>query len=394
MRQEVNEFLRIKSKPKYFIFLIIYFFLFPISKLLYGRKNRWIICERKSEAQDNGYIFYKYLKSNHPEIKPFYIIDKNCADAKKFGRDDKLINYGSLSHLMAAIGSRVCISTQLFGYAPWIVFATYLRRKRVHNKHIFLQHGIIKNDHRGLHGDVCKSLDIFICGAFPEFRYISEKFEYYQGVPKYTGLARYDLLPFNLTRTKDQILIMPTWRANLRNLTKDDFYQSDFYREWNKILTNKMLLDACRSKRLKIKFYLHHEMQQFSDLFNSNDVVDVLKYGELTVQQLLIDSKLLITDFSSVYFDFAYMGKPEIFFQFDEATFNTNHYEKGYFDYRKDGFGDVLTNSDNVIESIKKYIENGFQVEEFYSRKTKDFFHFHDSNNCQRIYEAIESLLK
>ena len=323
-----------------------------------------------------------------------YIIDKHCDDAKKFSKDDKLLNFGSFLHLMAAIGSRVCISTQLFGYAPWVAFATYLRRKNTFNKHVFLQHGIIKNDHKGLHGNVCKSLNLFICGAYPEFIYICNKFQYKNNIPIYTGLARYDLLPRNKDIKKNQILIMPTWRSNLHHLKNDEFCKTDFYREWNKILTDDTLLKICKNESLKIKFYLHSEMQQYSCLFKSSDVVEVVLYGEQTVQQLLIDSDLLITDFSSVYFDFAYMNKPEIFFQFDEMTFNINHYEKGYFDYRKDGFGEVLNNSDDVIATIKKYIQNNFRVEEHYRNRTKRFFRFSDSNNCERIYKAIESLLK
>ena len=58
--------------------------------------------------------------------------------------------------------------------------------------------------------------------------------------------------------------------------------------------------------------------------------------SEIDIQNLLKDSALMITDYSSVFMDFAYMEKPEIYFQFDEDQFRSTHYAKGYFDYKKD----------------------------------------------------------
>ncbi len=391
MKHEQSEFLKIHSKFKYFVFLVFYFALLPFAKLFFFRKNKWIICERKNEAQDNGYVFYNFLKENHPEIKPVYIIDKDCEDAKKFSKSDRIIHFGSFKHFLAAIGSSVCISTQLFGYAPWIVLATFLRRNRTHSKHVFLQHGIIKNEHKGLHGDVCKSLDLFVCGAKPEYEYISSVFNFTNNAPQYTGLARYDNLS-KCDNQKNQILIMPTWRSNLSNASISDFINSSFYREWNHLIQDNELLSVCREKRIKIKFYLHFEMQKYSSLFSSSDVVQIISYGEETVQQLLMQSKMLVTDFSSVYFDVAYMMKPVVFFQFDEETFYSKHYEKGYFDYRRDGFGYVFNYKSDVVSTIKRYVSNAFEVEQEFVKRSVFFFSLRDDNNCKRIFEAIKRL--
>ncbi len=393
MKYKQNEFLKIRSKFKYSLFLLLYFSLLPLARIVYYRKNKWIICERRNEAQDNGYIFYKYLKDYHPEIKTAYIINKRCADAKKFSKSDNLIQFGSFKHFLAAIGSSVCISSQLFGYAPWIVLASYLRRNRSQSIHVFLQHGIIKNEHKGLHGDVCKSLDLFICGAKPEYDYISSMFDYTNGAPRYTGLARYD----NLSLTSDikqnnQILIMPTWRSELNTANLSDFKNSSFYREWNKLIHNDELINVCRAKKITIKLYLHSEFQKFSTLFQPSDVVRVVKYGEETVQRLLLESRMLITDFSSVYFDMAYMHKPIVFFQFDESTFYTAHYEKGYFDYRRDGFGCVYNNESDVAFTTKKYILNNFETEQKFIKRSDAFFPLRDKSNCKRIFEAIKCL--
>lgn len=101
----------------------------------------------------------------------------------------------------------------------------------------------------------------------------------------------------------------------------------------------------------------------------------------------------LVTDFSSVYFDAAYMKKPIVYFQFDEETFNSRHYEKGYFDYRKHGFGDVCNTIDETIISIKKIISNNFHMNNYFSERTKEFFILMDNKNCERIYEKIIELV-
>ena len=50
----------------------------------------------------------------------------------------------------------------------------------------------------------------------------------------------------------------------------------------------------------------------------------------------------MLTDYSSVAFDFAYLRKPIVYAHFDkEAFFSGEHsYTAGYFDYERDGFGE------------------------------------------------------
>ena len=42
------------------------------------------------------------------------------------------------------------------------------------------------------------------------------------------------------------------------------------------------------------------------------------------------------------------------FYQFDENDYYSSHYEKGYFDYRNNGFGDVCVNLNELLISVKK----------------------------------------
>ena len=385
-----TDYLKINSKIKYFFFLCFYYFIYPICKLIYGRKKNWLICERGNDAQDNGYFFYKYLVEKHPEIKPVFVITKNSKDYKNIKNLGKSVGFCSLKHLFMVIGYPVKISSHLFGYAPWIQLNLFYRRHKTHDKHIFLQHGIIKNTHEGLYGDVCKSLNLFVCGAKAEYIFIRDTFHYHKGIPQYTGLARYDnLINFE---TKNQILFMPTWRAKLSGLSDEDFEKSDFFLYWSSLCNSKALIQKCKERGLIIKFYMHHSFQKYSHLLKENEVLKVISFGQEKVQTLLKESKLLITDFSSVFFDFAFMQKPLIYYQFDEDTFYDEHYAKGYFDYWKDGFGPVCLNPKDILERILLYIDKDFKNEARYLGRMISFFEFRDCYNCERIFNSIKKM--
>ena len=385
-----NTYIKIRSKPKYFIFLCIYFFLYPICYLLYGRRKNWLLCERGDDAQDNGFVFFKYLREYHLEVNPVYLIKKSSPDYQKVSSLGKVVEFGSIKHFLMMIGIPTKISSQLFGYSPWVQSALYYRRHKTRHRHVFLQHGITKNDIPGFYWEVSKSIDLFVCGAKPEYEYLKNTFGYPEGVIQYTGFPRFDNL--NDYGTNGHILFMPTWRRYLSGLSFGEFMNTSFYKEWFSLLNNQVLLCDCKKHNIKIDFYLHHELQRYSTLFRSNDIVNVINFGSVSVQNLLKDSSLLLTDFSSVYFDFAYMHKPMIFFQFDEDKYNEGHYAKGYFDYRRDGFGDVCASISATVNSIKDIFNTIFKMSDKYIQRTTRFFTLDKGHNCDRVYESIISI--
>ena len=158
--------------------------------------NIWLISERGDEARDNGYIFYKYMKKNHPEIKVKYLISKHSLDVKKINVED-IVYLRSNLHFKLYISSKYLISTHLFGFAPeFRAFNKLFKISKFFDtkaKKVFLQHGIIYNYLKEATKDYT-SIDLFICGAKPEYDYILDKYGYDKSTVKYTGLARYDKL--------------------------------------------------------------------------------------------------------------------------------------------------------------------------------------------------------
>jgi len=142
-----------------------------------------------------------------------------------------------------------------------------------------------------------------------------------------------------------------------------------------------------------VVFYPHRHMQKHIEKFcPDNKKIRPASDGEYEIQDLLISSQLLITDYSSVYFDMFYMKKPVIFYQFDEEEFRKYHYESGWFDYHNNPFGNTYPDCDAVLDELEKYIRNRFSVSEEFERAHQAEFELYDTKNSERIYYSLRSV--
>ncbi len=357
-------------------------------------KDLWIVSERGIDARDNGYHFFKYLRNSHPEINSVYIISKDSPDRNKVKALGTLIEYGSFKHYLSYILARVKVSTHIDGYSPDILFFhKFGKLFPDKSKKIFLQHGIIKDDLAFCHADQT-NIDMFVCSAVPEYEYIDKVFGYKPGVLKLTGLCRYDNLRKNEKPVR-KILFMPTWRSALRTCNRNTFAQSDYFKMYNSFLNSQSLSRLLEEYDYELIFYPHFEVHRFLDCFSTGDKrVRIADFKNNDVQDLLINSDILITDYSSVFFDYAYMRKPMVFFQYDESEFREGHYKQGYFEYKRDGFGNIAETQEDVVESLRHIIQNNLNPDKIYLDRMNSFFRFDDTENCKRNFEEICKLLK
>ncbi len=373
----------------YLVEAIKYFLLYPVAILIYGRREIYIVAERGTDARDNGYYMFRFFRQEHPELEVYYIITKDSVDRRKIMKLGNIVTYGSIKHYLLFIAAKYKISTHIMGFSPNMRFYSKISPK-LKGHCIFLQHGVIKDNLPSLYADRT-NLHLFICGAKPEFDYICAHFGYQNQEVKYTGLARYDGL--HHSKLKNQILCMPTWRMYLKYGSRVNIEESDYLKKWNRLINHPRMISALQEHNLKLVFYPHYEIQPYISKFRTdNDRVDIADFNHYDVQKLLKESRLLITDYSSVFFDFAYMKKPCVYYQFDKEEFFGKHYAKGYFDYAFMGFGEVAEQEEEAVNAILSYINNHFEMKPEYRLRIEQFFPLHDDKNCQRIYEEIKKL--
>ena len=264
------------------------------------------------------------------------------------------------------------------------------RLLKINGKLVMLQHGITK-DYLSFWKPNIINLSLLIAGAKPEYEYFISKYGFNKDTVKYTGFARFDNLE---KKESNNILFMPTHRIYLHNMSDKEFIKTDYFSKLNSLINNKKLIKLLNDNNLNFIFYIHFEFQKYIHLFNTNcNKIKIASINKYDVQDLLINSCLLITDYSSVFFDYAYMEKPVIYYQFDYKDFRKGHYEEGYFSYKNDGFGPIVSEEENIIKNIKLNINNRFKLEQKYIKKILIYFPIKDKNNCQRIYEEIKKLL-
>ena len=354
--------------------------------------NCWIVSERGDDARDNGFFFFKYLCENQPEITCYYVIAKNSADYTKVSSLGNVIEHGSIPHYIAVLRAECLISSHIMGFAPNTEVFTILKKQNMFDfkgKKIFLQHGIIKDDIEGLKYPNVK-VDMFVSGAYEEYMVLHNTYQHPEGTIRLTGLARYDGL--NGNKTKKQILIMPTWRKWLRNKSDEMFMESAYYKGFADFLTSDELRDWLEAIGYEVLFYLHYEFQMYSHLFKTAecDNIRICEFEKYDVQTLLKDCELLITDYSSVYFDVAYQRKPIIYLQFDQDEFREGHYNQGYFDEAT--FGYVVKSSSQLLNVLKSiYDKDAFRND--FKENQNHFFRNLNGCFCDNIYHNLVEIV-
>ncbi len=356
-------------------------------------KNLWIIGERPDEARDNGYWLYKWILENKPDINVRFVLSKNSVDYKKMPRKDLIIEPGSAKHYICYILSSVSASTHMHGACPGksfcIPFLPFMRRKKT----VFLQHGITTNavKFRG-------RLDAITVVSKKERNLIEKSNPKYKNKVYLTGFCRYDHLRDLSGEEKSRIiLVMPTFRRWLRDIARlknadDVFKNTDYYEAWNAFLNDNSLKKLLEENDIKLIFFPHMEIQKLVHNFSvSSDRIRIGKPGEYDVQDLLKRSSILVTDYSSVLFDFVYMNKPVVFYQFDQKEFFTKHYSAAGEPYP---FGEIVNSEELLITELEQIVKRGGTMNPEYAKDATSFYEFRDDKNCERIFNLIEELKK
>lgn len=390
-------------KWKDILSIFVFLFALPISWFFRTkRKHIWLVCERSDEARDNAYWFYKYMLENHPEQDCVYALKKSSVDFEKVkALGGEVIGFGSLKHWIYYLSAEVNISSQKEGKpnaAVCYLLEIYGLRK---NKRVYLKHGITHNDLKWQYRDVTKFW-LYICSSQREYEFCGEKFGYDEETMALTGMCRFDNLDNELTDEKT-VFIMPTRREWLARPIKeyqkyDDvfhFENTEYFRSWSALLENESFNRCIEQNGLNVIFFLHPTMQKYSAAFLGLKTKATIKTSlDVDLQEMMKRAGLMITDYSSVAFDFAYMKKPLLYFQFDYDKFREGNYQEGYFSYREDGFGRVCTNCEEVANEFCDIVNSNMELPEKYRRRTENFFAFDDRKSCERTYLAIMQKLK
>lgn len=343
--------------------------------------NIWLLGERYDTAQDNGYALFKWL-SKHTNVEAYYVIETDAKDYQKIKDEKNILEFGSIEHFKTAVKAGVLLGTHdlenLLPYKPAKGFYGYEKTFKV-----FLQHGVLGRKPAEYHKKYYENpFDLFIVSSIPEKEdIVMKKMGYEKDEVAVTGLSRFDYLPFH-NKTKD-ILLMPTWRDWISS--DESFIKSKYYHRYMSLIQNPRLIQLLEDHQVNLNFYPHYRAQTFfnHEYLDTHPRVHFIELGSETVQHLLIRHSLLITDYSSVSFDFTLMNKPVIYYHFDTGRF----FKKGKLRPIKETFiGEIAKEEDDLIDLIEDSINQQFTAD---YTDISSIFKYQDHKNSERIYKAV-----
>ncbi len=387
-------------------YLIKYRKLYKVMKSFYKNKKIWLISDRTNKANDNGEHMFRYINAHGAKnIEAFYCIRKDCADYQKMKRIGKVLPYETPKYrLYFLIADKIISSSG----GEYVINAFGGDRKYLYDlykfDYVFLQHGVTKDDISGWINRFNKNMRLIVTAGKPEQKSFCEpNYAYPPEVPLLTGFPRHD----NLLRLQElkpvekKLLIIPTWRKSIEgsynpstteSIYFEGFKDTEYYKFYNSLINDERLCKCMKKHGYKGVLCMHpiHSTQWVD--FKPNEVFSI-NHGNVDYQSEFTSSALLVTDYSSVFFDFGFLKKPVVYCQFDKEDFFAGHtYDEGYFSYEENGFGPVCYDLDETVKAIISNIENGCRNSEKYIKRIEDFYEYFDSNSCKRVYEGILKL--
>ncbi|WP_404351018.1 bifunctional glycosyltransferase family 2 protein/CDP-glycerol:glycerophosphate glycerophosphotransferase [Phycicoccus jejuensis] len=362
-------------------------------------EDAWILMDRDVQAGDNAEHLYRWLMHNTPATNSWFVLRRDSSDWDRLRQEGfRLVAHGSREHVLLAQNATKLISSHL----DWYVLQPFQREalRRGGWRLVWLQHGVTKDDlSRWVNP---KPITLMISATTAEqdsFVADGTPYEYTTREVKLTGFPRHDRLGELGTRSeKRRLLVCPTWR---RFLVRPDstpeerlaeFKQSDYVRAWEGLLNDDELRAVCEENGLTLTFMPHPNMAGFLSEFAVPDHCEVRAYASTDIQEMMAGSALLVTDYSSLAFDMAYLDAATVYFQFDAEEFfsGVHPYRRGYWSYEDDGFGPVTQTTAETTDAVVALLRDG--VPPGYVERMQATMALRDGQACARVHREILAL--
>ena len=366
----------------------------------YENKHIWIMSDKLYKGGDNGEYMYHYLRKNRPDIDAYYIINKSSADHERLTKDgdDHIICSDSDECRLLSLYAEAILATHAEvwkrqGFTQDYPYCRDLHRAKI----VCIQHGLTIQAIAHKQNRIKTNTHLY-CLASPMERenILKPEYDYFPENIAMTGLARYDGLK---DKAEKQILICPTWRTNIVSRPEvfhsrqynERFTQTDYYKLYNSLIMDERLIKEAKEKGYKIVFLLHPLLSDQKEDFKETDTVTIMQASDkMSYEKILTESALMVTDYSGIQFDFAYMKKPLVYFH---SPLLPPQYEESVYEYKTMAFGPICSEVEPLVDEIIKVLERNCRMEDKYRKRVDDFFSFSDHSSCERIYKAVEDML-
>lgn len=368
--------------------------LYGISKILLKlrRKKINLFYEKfSSKAEEGAYDLFLKIRDNSKKTKNYFIIDKDSKDYEKIKKQKNVVKKYSLKYYWLIFNVSNFISTE----APIHLNIlrsnnSALRKSTCDKKFIFLQHGVTYMKCQGDGSTFAKDKEgeatYIVVGSEKEKDAVVDMLRLNEEQVLNTGLPIFSKVDYNHINeeSEDIITIMLTWKPyeeQLYSFDESTYYKNiiDIYNILTKYIDKEKILIVPHPKVYNL--LVNTDMKNNMWLDKISDV--------------LVKTKMLITDYSSVCYNSFYQGAGVIFYQEDLEKYET---ENGKLIPNDDEYiGKRAFNLNELENIVKEAIKDGkIQLSEIRTKEHEENYktinEFTDGKNIDRIYEELVKL--
>lgn len=382
-------------------------FLMKLIKLLqiFSKKNTFILFdnlyESHAEAIDT-YALFLWLKSNN--YKAYYVLYKKNSLYEKLKKEKKLKNIICLNKsskksneflfktFIALISTKIVITS--FGELKPIISKFLFCNKQI--KYVFIPHGIIFFKSfiftQGMY--IPKKYNYFIVSSEKEKEMLMS-FGWRQKKLIVAGLPRWDELKKE-KKAEKMIFVFFTWRISFGKWNtnfKLPLTETTYYKKFVSLLKNKKLNKLLVDNNIKLVYGFHHSLlDQCREKFQLNENFEMADTNNIS--QYIKKTNLLITDYSSIAFDFLYLDIPSIFYRLDHLDKDLNQVdiEDMHYSTSKDSqIFNTFYDETTAVNKIEYYVNNNFELEPENIKIANNFFNI-KNDICKILTDKLLKL--
>ena len=358
-------------------------------------KGYWVFSDRFDAGRDNAEALYRYVMNNKLHDKIVFIISNEYSDYKRLKAEGfNVVNFGSVEHWLYVKNASYYFVAHCDNFIlyPWYYIDKVLQKKikrqypvEYNYRMIFLQHGVIRSDLSGWLGN--KTFDRIVTSSPYERKSILSITNYGLSEDQVilTGLPRWDYL--KSSDCCDTIVVFPTWRKDLFKIGDlDNFKNSDFMKKWAGFLNHESFKELLG--KYKVKLCLHNNNNfAYNVIRDSVDTnIEVIGYDDIdSFSELTNSAKMIITDYSSYSFDYLYLNKPVVYYDYDKNALNNNNKDEEYSKY-----GYYCTELADAIDALKRIVDSGFKLPEEKLQAIEKLLPIRDGKHCEHVIEQMK----
>lgn len=356
------------------------------TKQFYFKRKYWLLVDNifnnDAELVDNFSLF-EYMQSQE-EFKDnvFYIINKNNIQYEEIKRKYKniipieycKINFNLVSKLFF---TKYWLDSFQVMHKFNLRFKNFLAQGKIIT--IYTQHGI--NFFKRFFWDTDEIGDKYYKKIIFSNKTERDLFKQYFGFDDkntiIAGLSRWDNM---LQHSQEKsIFIYFTFRRYLCHKGLD-ITETNYYKNIENLLHSERLQQILNKYNVKIYLGMHHVLRKKTDLSNCN--IEIIE--DCDIGRVKQNASMLISDYSSMCFDFMFNDRPVAFYRVDKADPLLLIDKAGYInelhtESKNKDLYNIFYDADSTIDCIEKYCQNNFELEPEYKKINNNFFEYRDN---------------